>query len=61
METRQILRAAARASRIVDGVAGTDLERRLTEDLTLLTSASHQVDGLAIYREALAEVGQPLP
>ena len=44
----------------MDDVAGNDLERRLLEDLTLLTSPSRGVDGVAIYREALAEVGQPV-
>jgi len=37
-ETKQALRAAARAARLVDGLAGTRLERRLVEDLALLVS-----------------------
>ncbi len=57
-ETRHVLRCAARAARLVDGVAGTRLERRLVEDLAVLTSPATGVDGVAIYREALAEVGQ---
>ena len=61
LETQQILRAAARAVRIVDGYAGTSLERRLCEDLGLLTSPARHIDGYEIYREALADVGQPLP
>jgi hypothetical protein len=61
LETRQILRAAARAVRIVDGYAGTSLEDRFGEDLCLLTSPARQIDGYAIYREALADVGQPMP
>ena len=61
LETQQVLRAAARAVRIVDGYAGTSLERRLREDLCLLTSPSRHIDGYEIYREALADVGQPLP
>ncbi len=60
-ETRQVLRAAARAVRIVDRIAGTSLERRLVADLTLLTSPSRKLDGAAIYRGALTEIGQPLP
>ena len=59
-ETKQNLRCAARASRLVDGIAGTRLEVRLVEDLSILTSPSSRVDGGAIYREALAEVGQPV-
>jgi hypothetical protein len=61
LETQQILRAAARAVRIVDGYAGTALERRLGEDLGLLSSPARHIDGYEIYREALADVGQPLP
>ena len=60
-ETRQILRAAARAVRIVDGVAGTQLERRLVADLAGLSSPSRRLDGGGIYRMALADVGQPPP
>jgi alpha-amylase/alpha-mannosidase (GH57 family) len=59
IETQQVLRAAARAVRIVDGYAGTSLERRLGDDLTLLWSPLRRVDGLALYREALSDVGQP--
>jgi hypothetical protein len=58
-ETRQVLRAAARAGRLVDEIAGTNLERRLVADLALLTSPSTGEDGEAIYRIALADVGQP--
>lgn len=60
-ETRQNLLAAARAARLVDGRSGTRLEARLCADLTLLTSPGHGLDGLAIYRQALSEVGQPGP
>jgi hypothetical protein len=58
-ETKQVLRSAARAVRIVDDELGTMLERRLVEDLALFTSPSRGLDGAAIYRTALAEVGQP--
>ena len=61
LETQQILRAAARAVRMVDGHAGTSLERLLCEDLGLLTSPARQISGYEIYREALADVEQPLP
>ncbi len=60
-ETAQILRAAARAVRIVDGLAETELERRLVDDLSVLASPSHGLDGAALYRHALAGVGQPPP
>ncbi len=60
-ETKQLMRCAARAARIVDELAGSTLERVLADDLAVLVSPSRGVDGLAIYREALAEVGQPAP
>jgi len=60
-ETAQILRAAARAVRIMDGLAGTRLERRLVEDLSVLVSPGQGLDGAALYRQALAAVGQPPP
>jgi hypothetical protein len=60
-ETRQVLRAAARAVRLIDATAGTRLERRLLDDLALLTSPSRGLDGGAIYRMALSDVGQPAP
>ncbi len=60
-ETAAVLRAAARAARLVDDLAGTDLEGRLVEDLALFSSPGHGIDGAEIYRAALAEVGQPMP
>jgi hypothetical protein len=57
-ETKQVLRSASRAARLVDGIAGTSLERRLLDDLALLLSPARGIDGVAIYREALADVGQ---
>jgi hypothetical protein len=60
-ENRQILRAAARAARLVDGHSGSGLERRLVADLRLFTSPSTGLDGAAIYRLALADVDQPAP
>jgi hypothetical protein len=60
-ETRQVLRAAARAVRLIDATAGTRLERRLLDDLALLTSPSRGLDGGAIYRMAVSDVGQPAP
>jgi hypothetical protein len=60
-ETRQVLKAAAKAARLVDALAGTSLERRLVADLELLVSPSRGLDGAAIYRMALAEAGQPAP
>ncbi len=61
VETRQVLRAAARAVRLVDALCASSLEARLVEDLALLVSPSTGDDGAAIYRAALAEVGQPPP
>jgi hypothetical protein len=58
-ETRQVMRAAARAVRLVDATAGTSLEPRLIADLALFTSPSRGLDGAAIYRMALDDVGQP--
>lgn len=61
LETRQVLRCAARAVRIVDEHAETRLERRLVADLATLVSPSLGVDGATIYRHALSEIGQPPP
>ena len=58
-ETAGVLRAAARAARLVDAVAQAGLERRLVDDLALLTSPGHQIDGAEIYERALVSVGQP--
>jgi hypothetical protein len=60
-ETRQVLRAAARAARIVDSAASSRLERRLVADLEVFSSPSRGLDGGAIYRLALADVDQPPP
>lgn len=60
-ETRQILRSAAKAVRLVDGELGTRFESRLVADLVVLSSPSRGVDGAAIYGMALEEVGQPAP
>lgn len=58
-ETANVLRAAARAARLVDGLVQSDLERRLLADLALFTSPGHHIDGAEIYQRALAAVGQP--
>ncbi len=58
-ETKQVLMCAARAARIIDESAGTDLEGRLLDDLSLFTSPSRRIDGAGIYAEALEEAGQP--
>jgi hypothetical protein len=60
-ETQQVLRAAARAVRLVDGLAGSSLESRLLDDLETLRSPATGSDGASIYRAALRAVGQPLP
>lgn len=60
-ETKHNLRCAARAVRLVDAVAGTRLERSLVADLVLFASPGQGLDGAAIYRATLSEVGQPGP
>ena len=60
-ETRHVLRAAAMAVRLVDGLAGTTLEHRLVADLGAVRSPALGIDGATIYRQALSEVGQPPP
>jgi hypothetical protein len=59
-ETKHVMLCAAKAARLIDAAAGTDLERRLVDDLSLLTSPSRRIDGSAIYREALTDAGQPV-
>jgi hypothetical protein len=61
LETRQVLRAAARAARIIDGLAATDLESRLVADLGTTRSPGAGIDGSMLYRRALSEIGQPPP
>ena len=58
IETAGALRAAARAARLVDRSAGTDLERRLVDDLALLDGDG--VNGVGLLRAALEAVGQRL-
>ncbi len=60
-ETRQVMRAAGRAVRIVDGAIGSRLERRLLADLAVFSSPSRGLDGAAIYALALDDVDQPAP
>jgi hypothetical protein len=64
-ETRQVLRAAARAARLVDDAMATGgtgrLEARLVADLGAFRSPSLGHSGSTIYRQALIEVGQPPP
>ena len=60
-ETHQVLRAAARAVRLIDELGGTHLESHLVADLATFTSPATGIDGAAIYRKALSEVGQPPP
>ena len=59
-ETKQVLMCATRSSRLIDGLAGTDLEGRLTDDLGLFVSPSRRIDGTGICAEALEEAGQPV-
>ena len=60
-ETLQALRFAAHAARLLDRMAGTDLEQTLMDDLSALHSPSTGLDGAALYRLALEQVGQPAP
>jgi Domain of unknown function (DUF3536)/Glycosyl hydrolase family 57 len=60
-ETAAVMRAAARATRLVGGPAAAGLERRLVADLALFSSPGHHLDGAEIYRRSLVEVGQPEP
>jgi hypothetical protein len=60
-ETRAVMRAAARAARLVDEATGSRLEASLEADLAQLASPSRGFDGAAIYRMALADVDQPPP
>jgi hypothetical protein len=57
-ETKHVLLCAAKAARLVDDAAVTNLEGRLLDDLSLFTSPSCDIDGAAIYLEALSEAGQ---
>jgi hypothetical protein len=57
IETASSLRAATRAARLVDGLAGTDLEDRLVADLALIPGPGG-LDGRDVLGEALAAVGQ---
>ncbi len=58
-ETRQVLRCAARAARLVDARMHGRLEARLVDDLASLRSPVSGRDGAELYRSALTEVGQP--
>ena len=60
-ETRQNLRCAARAIRLLPAAAARPLEDRFVADLALLESPGTGADGATIYRSALREVGQAAP
>ncbi|HET8787055.1 MAG TPA: DUF3536 domain-containing protein [Candidatus Limnocylindrales bacterium] len=55
VETASALRAAVRAARLADGLADTDLERRLMDDLALVEGKPG--DGRDLVHAALAAVG----
>jgi hypothetical protein len=59
-ETKQVLLCAARAARLINERATTDLEGRFLDDLSLFNSPSRRIDGAGIYREALIAAGQPV-
>ena len=58
VETAGALRAATHAARIVDALAGTDLERRLRHDLRSIEVEG--TDGERLLRAALQVVGAPV-
>jgi hypothetical protein len=58
-ETAGALRAATRAARLMDRVAGAGLERRLVADLSLVHGPGGQ-DGVGMLHAALVAVGQRL-
>jgi uncharacterized protein DUF3536/glycosyl hydrolase family 57 len=58
IETAGALRAATRAARLIDGMAGADLERRFIEDLGLIEGDG--VDGVELLGSALRAVGAPI-
>ena len=60
LETKHVLLCAAKAVRLMDAAAGTNLEGRLIDDLSTFTSPSRRIDGAGIYNEALDEAGQPV-
>jgi hypothetical protein len=60
-ETKQNLRFAARAARLVDEHLDASVERSLVADLGLFTSPSTGRSGAEIYADALREIGQPPP
>jgi hypothetical protein len=60
LETKHVLLCAAKAVRLIDAAAGTTLETRLLDDLSIFTSPSRRIDGAGIYAEALEEAGQPV-
>lgn len=60
-ETMQSLRYAAHAVRLIDDLAGTDLETPFVEDLTALHSPGTGADGAELYARALTSIGQPAP
>jgi hypothetical protein len=57
IETAGGLRAAVRAARLIDELAGTDLESRLRADVGLLVGNGHR--GVELLRRALIAVGAP--
>ncbi|HEY4634110.1 MAG TPA: hypothetical protein VIH00_09360, partial [Candidatus Limnocylindrales bacterium] len=52
-----VLRAATRAARLIDGLAGAGVERRLAADLALAIGPGGHT-GEAIRRAALVAIGQ---
>ncbi len=59
IETAGALRAATRAARLLDELAGTDLEARLRADLALMEGGGDGFGGETLLRRALAAVAAP--
>ena len=54
-----VIKPLTASPRTLDALAGSRLEDALLDDLRLLSSSARRMDGAAIYRAALVEVGQP--
>ena len=61
IETAQVLRFAAHAARLTDGLCGSTLERQLVEDLRPMRAPGRGPDGARLYADALRVVGQEPP
>ena len=58
-EVQQVLRSAAHAARLIDGLCGTRLELALLDNLGAMVTPTGDADGRQLYHAALMAVGQP--